>query len=179
MKNNLIKLACLIITSIISTAMISESTIDNLYVIDEYNEFELIYGDVWGSIYHAEVRQCDDSPTITGDGSIIDINNASKHRWIAISQEMLNCEYRQNLLNDSTSNLYKGAIKYGDTVWIKSPYPEINGWWIVHDTKNKRYQRSIDFLQTKGDYSLFKNNKEWSGKFDSIRIYKKNNFKLT
>jgi len=87
---------------------------------------------------------------------------------------MLDCEWRMNLLNDSTSALYKGRIEYGDTIWIASPYKEINGWWIVHDTKNKRYRNSIDFLQTKGDGSLYDNDPMWNGRFDSIRIYRIN-----
>ena len=133
---------------------------------------EPIYDDIWGTIYHAEVRQCDATPTITGDGSRINPYQASEHRWIAISQEMLDCEWRMGLLNDSTSALFKGKIEYGDTVWIASPYPEINGWWIVHDVKNKRYRNSIDFLQTKGDGSLYRNNPMWNGRFDDIKIYR-------
>jgi len=130
-----------------------------------------LYDNIWGTIYHAEARQCDATPTITGDGSRINPYKASEHRWVAISQEMLDCEYRMRLLNDSTSVLYKGKIEYGDTIWIASPYQTINGWWIVHDTKNKRYRNSIDFLQTKGDGNLYNNNPMWGGRFDSIQIY--------
>lgn len=153
---------------ILSTNMITRN---DIYVIKLDTSIEPIYDNIWGTIYHAEARQCDNTPTITGDGSRINPFKASEHRWIAISQEMLDCEYRMRLLNDSTSALYKGKIEYGDTVWIKSPYKPINGWWIVHDTKNKRYQNSIDFLQTKGDGNLYNNNKYWNGRFDSIKIY--------
>lgn len=135
-----------------------------------------LYHGVWGSIYHAEKRQCDDTPTITGDGSIINPRNASELRWLAISQEMLNCDFRQSLVGDTI--LYRGKIKYGDTVWIDSPYSEINGWWIVHDTKNKRYRGTIDFLQTKGDGTLYGNNSMWSGKFENIKIYSINDAEL-
>lgn len=137
-----------------------------------------IYDGIWGTIYHAERRQCDDTPTITGDGSRINPYRASEHRWIAISQEMLDCEYRMSLINDSTSPLFRGRIQYGDTVWIDSPYPSINGWWIVHDTKNKRYRGSIDFLQTKGDGSLYNDDRLWSGKFEDIKIYSLDDAKL-
>lgn len=133
-------------------------------------EIEPIYDNIWGTIYHAEVRQCDATPTITGDGSRINPYRASEHRWIAISQEMLDCEYRQSLSKDTT--LFRGRIEYGDTVWISSPNPAINGWWVVHDTKNKRYRNSIDFLQTKGDGDLYENNPYWNGRFDDIRIYR-------
>lgn len=144
---------------------------EKLIFVLEIPEITPIYDDIWGTIYHAEVRQCDATPTITGDGSRINPYKASEHRWIAISQEMLDCEFRMNLLNDSTSILFKGRIEYGDTVWIDSPYETINGWWVVHDTKNKRYRNSIDFLQTKGDGDLYDNNKYWNGRFDSIKIY--------
>lgn len=131
-----------------------------------------MYDNIWGTIYHAEVRQCDSTPTITGDGSKINPYKASEHRWIAISQEMLDCEWRVSMMKDSTSTLYKGMIEYGDSVWVASPYEAINGWWIVHDTKNKRYRNSIDFLQTKGDGDLYNNNKYWNGKFEDIMIYR-------
>jgi len=130
-----------------------------------------IYDDIWGTIYHAEVRQCDATPTITGDGSRINPYKASEHRWIAISQEMLDSKWRVELLNDSTSNLYKGRIQYGDTVWVSSYNPTIDGWWVVRDTKNKRYQNSIDFLQTKGDANLYNYDPMWCGRFNDIKIY--------
>lgn len=165
-------------TLLVLMLMMSPLTMSPTYVMLNTNEVSLpkeevepLYDNVWGAIYHAEEAQCDSTPTITGDGSKINPFKASEHRWIAISQEMLDCEYRIELLNDSTSPLYKGRIEYGDTVWIDSPNENINGWWIVHDTKNKRYRKSIDFLQTKGDESLYSNDSLWSGRFDSIQIY--------
>jgi len=164
------KTIILFILFTLSTDIISETERLNTNV----SKYILLYNNIWGSIYHAIERECDDSPTKTGDGSIINIQHASELRWIAISQDMLKCEYRQKLVNENTSNLFKGKIEYGDTVWIESPHTEINGWWIVHDTKNSRYTKSIDFLQTLGDKSLYSNNTHWSGKFENIRIYKKN-----
>ena len=142
------------------------------FKIDE--RYILISDNVWGSIYNPVIEQCNNDPTITGDGSKINIEKASELRWVAISQDMLYCIYRQKLINDSTDNRYKGKIKYGDTIWIDSPYNNINGIWIVHDTKNKRYSGSIDFLQTLNDGSLYDNNPLWSGKFENIKIYKYN-----
>jgi hypothetical protein len=151
-----------------STSMIGVNEGDNIVI--EFS-IEPLYDNIWGTIYHAEKRQCDDTPTITGDGSRINPHKASELRWIAISQEMLDCQWRVGLLNDSNSNLFKGRIQYGDTIWIESPYPEINGWWVVHDTKNQRYTNSIDFLQTKNDGSLYNNDPMWNGRFDDIKIY--------
>jgi len=135
----------------------------------------LLYDNVWGSIYHAEERQCDSTPTITGDGSIINPKLASNYRWIAISQDLINDMYRAELSKKYKydTNRFNGKIQYGDTIWIVSPHIEINGWWVVHDAKNKRYIKSIDFLQTKGDNSLFKDDSKWSGKFENIKIYSK------
>lgn len=146
--------------------------------------FELLYCNVWGTIYHATKRQCDNSPTITGDGSHINVKNASKYRWIAISQDMLKSVNRLKLLkNPLTSKIYKGKIVYGDTVWIKSGNPKINGWWVVHDAKSAKcdnsgnllYSKSIDFLQTEGDINLYNGNPLWSGKFCDIKIYRLKN----
>lgn len=174
-RNTTFKLTIFFIVMILSTGMVSY----NEPILNrEFPIANPLYSNIWGTIYHAEVRQCDASPTITGDGSRINPYNASEHRWIAISQEMLDCEYRVGLLNDSTSPLYKGKIEYGDTIWIDSPYPEINGWWIVHDTKNKRYRNTIDFLQTKNDKSLYNNNPKWSGRFNNIKIYSVSDAKL-
>ena len=173
-KNLIYKLISLFAIFQISTGMISEST--RKFNQNETPELNLVYDNIWGSIYHAVERQCDKTPTITGDGSKINVSSASDLRWIAISQEMLDDEYRLKLRlkKDSTCELFKGRIQYGDTIWIESPYPEINGWWVVHDAKNERYRNSIDFLQTVGDKSLFNDNPKWSGKFENIQIYKKN-----
>ena len=37
--------------------------------------------------------------------------------------------------------------------------------------ENEIFTRSIDFLQTTGDATLYNNNPLWSGRFDSIKIY--------
>jgi len=166
------KISTYIILLFILTTSYTDKYESSPYSTEYIPIIEPVYENVWGTIYNAEKRQCDDNPTITGDGSRIDVNNASAHRWIAISQEMLDCEYRKGLIKDSTSSLYKGKLQYGDTVWIQSSNDNINGWWVVHDTKNKRYVKSIDFLQTKGDGSLYNNDKNWNGKFMNIKIYK-------
>jgi hypothetical protein len=140
---------------------------------------ELIYEGIWGTIYHAETRQCDATPTITGSGYVIDPTIASDLRIVAISHEMLNDMWRRTLIDTTVDNRFNGKIAYGDTIWIESPkdslgryiYPNINGYWIVQDTKNKRYKNSIDFLQTKHDWNLFNNDSMWNGRFDDLKIY--------
>lgn len=176
-RNIFHKITLLILVFTFSTSMISQHDLIKFEIINIKNTnfepiiIEPLYNNIWGAIYNAEKEQCDDTPLVTGDGSKINQHNASEHRWIAISQNMLDCEYRQALLNDSTSTSFKGKIRYGDTIWINSPHIEINGIWIVHDTKNKRYNNSIDFLQTIGDSGLYNNDPLWNGKFDEIQIY--------
>lgn len=120
-------------------------------------QFETLYDTVSGTIYNPVIGQCDDSPLKTGDGSIIIPHKASSQRWIAISQHMLDHPKAKRILNDSTIDRFRGEIKYGDTIWIDAPNPNIVGWWIVHDSMNKRLKNCIDFLQTEGDHSLNKN----------------------
>jgi len=163
------KIALLTVVFFTSTGMIADNNHNT--EIKEMPVFkELLYDNVWGTIYHAEIAQCDSTPHITADGSQIDTTDASGHRWIAISQEMLNNTYRAGLVSEDNPR-FKGKIQYGDTIWIESPYAEINGWWVARDAKNAMYRNSIDFLQTKGDGSLYNNSSLWSGKFDSIKIY--------
>jgi hypothetical protein len=145
----------------------------------KFLESELLYDNVWGTIYNAEVNQCDSSPTVTGDGSKINPTNASDLRWIAISQDMLNLPQGLPSLKDTSINIFKGKISYGDTIWIESSHAAINGWWVVRDAKHPRVKNSIDFLQTKGDKSLYNYNNLWSGKFLNIKIFKLNYYKYS
>jgi len=140
------------------------------------SKLEPIYDNIWGSLYNPEYDQCDNTPTITADGSKINYSTASSLRWVAISQDLLDNQYRlKNFIKDSTKdNRFRGKIKFGDTIWVDSPNPNINGIWIVHDAMNKRYKNAIDFLQTTGDGKLYNNNKLWDGKFKNMIIYKIN-----
>jgi len=169
------KIVLLTVVFFVSTSMIADNNRNAMP--EEMPVFkELLYEDIWGTIYHAVEEQCDSTPTITADGSKINPYHASNHRWVAISQEMLNSAYRSTLVSDNNPR-FKGKIQYGDTIWIESPYETINGWWVVRDAKNLRYNNSIDFLQTVGDASLYNNDPYWSGKFDSIKIYQIKNYK--
>jgi hypothetical protein len=171
------RIVSLIAIFFVSTSMVNNSADCGSTNGDQYQT--LLYEDVWGSIYHAEVSQCDSTPHVTADGSRINPWKASKHRWIAISQDLIYDEYRMKLTKPGSSR-FRGKIQYGDTVWIDSPYPEINGWWVVCDAKNKRYTKSIDFLQTKDDKTLTKNYPLWPGEFTNIKIYhfRTNSYKI-
>lgn len=167
------RILLLLVIQFLSTSMVNDDKYDKFIYTQTFTSYELLYDDIWGTIYHALEAQCDDTPNITGDGSIINPDSASQHRWIAISQEMLKDSIRAKILNNDSIDRFKGKLKYGDTVWIESNNPNIIGWWIVHDTKNKRCYRNIDFLQTHGDGSLYFNNRLWNGKFMNLKIYRK------
>ena len=174
MRNFLHKMLILFIIMVLSTTItgfsggnipyIHNKGINGKNKLVNMPKLTLLYDNVWATVYNPENNQCDETPYLTGDGSKIDKKKINGLRWIAISQEMLNCAERQKLLTYSRTDLYKGKINYGDTIWISSKHPEINGWWVVHDTKNARIKNSIDFLQSKGSESLY-------GKWKNIKIY--------
>lgn len=167
------KILLLMVIFFTTTSMIAENHNTSSKEIEIVPiEKELLYENVWGTIYNADTTQCDSTPTITACGYRINPHRASQQRWIAISQEMLCNYYRANLVKNPKSQLFKGKIEYGDTVWVESPYKEINGWWVARDAKNAKLRNSIDFLQTVGDNTLYNNNPQWSGKFEDIKIYK-------
>jgi hypothetical protein len=165
------RIISLIIIYFTTTSMIGDK-VDNKYFIKKPQFKELLYENVWGSIYSATDSQCDSTPTITADGSKIDSIRASKLRWIAISQDLINDKCRAKKYPNS--NHFKGKIQFGDTIWIISPFKNINGWWVVHDVKNSKMNNSVDFLQTKGDGNLYNYSRQWSGKFKHIKIYRFN-----
>ncbi len=104
------------------------------------NESHKHYNIVTATCYRAEVGQCDDTPFITADNSVIDVNNIDKLRWIAISRD-LNEEY-----------------KMGDSVLVSGIDSIYDGVWIIHDRMNKRFKNKIDFLISKElKAGLFKN----------------------
>ena len=95
--------------------------------------------------YYCEESQCDNDPFTTADGSVIDpIKLKNKEiRWCALSRDLIWDEYKQGIHTEG----FRGLFEFGDTIVVKSnSSPQINGSWIVHDTMNKRYTNSIDFL---------------------------------
>ena len=86
---------------------------------------------VTATVYNPVSSQCDDTPLITADQSKIDLEklNSGELRWIAISREL------------------REFYGYGSTVKITClSDTTINGLYEVHDTMNKRYNRTIDIL---------------------------------
>ena len=117
--------------------------------------------------YNAEFNQCDSDPLTTADGSRIDLDKLAKGelRWCALSRDLIWNEYRQTIHKQG----FRGLFEFGDTIVVKSnSNPQINGKWVVHDTMNKRYKNSIDFLIHPD------NNKPKLGVCDDVKILKPN-----
>jgi hypothetical protein len=167
------KKTTMLIILILSTIFLTQTSMTNKSVSLDTNSFmTLVYNNIWGTIYNPTAKQCDGDPTKTADGSHINPRIASKLRWVAISQDLINDQYRAKLVNNPKDKRFKGYLAYGDTVWIESAQEELVGWWVVRDSKNKYLENSIDFLQTEGDKRLYKGDKQWPGKWRDISIYK-------
>jgi len=131
-----------------------------------YNDTSFIEIDR-ATTYYCNVNQCDNDPFTTADGSIIDpIKLKNKQiRWSALSRDLIWDEYRQGIHTEG----FRGLYKFGDTIMVISKTcPQINGRWTVHDTMNKRYTNSIDFLIDQI------NNKPKLGVCEDVKILKPN-----
>lgn len=90
---------------------------------------------VTATMYYPTRSQTDSDPDITADGSKININRASDHKWIAVSRNLL--------------KRWGGPFEYGDVVEIAGAGKK-NGTYEIHDTMNKRFKNRIDFLESIG-----------------------------
>lgn len=85
--------------------------------------------------YNPSKRQTDSRPLETADQSWIDLDSLQKQqiRWCAVSRDML--------------KKYGGVYEYGDTLdLVFQKNPQLDGKWIIHDTMNRRYKKTIDLL---------------------------------
>lgn len=79
------------------------------------------------TVYNPKRSQTDRTPDRTSIGAKIDTRNPLKHRWIAVSQDMLE------------------QFPYGSKVLITGT-GKYDGVWTVMDCMNKRYTQSADIL---------------------------------
>ncbi|WP_224743976.1 RlpA-like double-psi beta-barrel domain-containing protein [Pontibacter aquaedesilientis] len=105
---------------------------------------------VTATVYYPEKGQTDQNPLITADGSRINPKNPKKHRWIALSRDML--------------ARWGGDIQYGDTVWVRGISKKMDGMYIVRDTMNRRFRNRIDILVGRRDKIY--------GRWDDVEIAK-------
>jgi len=118
---------------------------------------------VTATVYEAVPSQTDDTPLYTADGSHIDPDRIPSLRWCAVSRNLL--------------KRWGGPYDYGDTIYVEIPEIDpiwgnnllykkygnmVNGYWVIHDTMNKRYKNYMDFLSIPSFI--------W-GKFNEVTIY--------
>jgi hypothetical protein len=208
MKKTIILISLFLILSFISDVFISNKKLDTLTVKKEIKlkkelfdtnclkqvslhfedvfvsnvTTEILYKNVMGTVYHAEKSQCDDTPLITADNSLIDTARVNDLRWVALSRDLIERKFTDKRGN---KHVWKGKIKLGDTIWIdydkeslwkhshpdynpkdlkrtarqdkkyehlKAKYEQIRGYWIVHDVMGIQYTRK----NRKGEYMLDK-----------------------
>lgn len=92
------------------------------------------YDSVWVtvSIYNPTVGQCDSTPLICADGSIID--PLHPQRWVGASRDIVD------------------IVGYGNTINLKIPQaPYFSGVWELHDTDNGKLKQHIDILISNPD----------------------------
>ena len=110
-----------------------QNRVDTLYIDTTDSQFKKsIY--VTATCYNPVKEQCNSSFWLTADMSIIDTIHPEKHRWIAVSRDLLS----------------KG-LSMGDTVDITGTWV-YDGKWVIHDKMNSRYRNRIDFLIKPGMY---------------------------
>ncbi len=98
------------------------------------------YHIVTATCYRAEIGQCDSTPLLTADCSLIDTTRVDELRWIAISRDL--------------NKIYK----MGEKVIVSGIGKGYDGIWTIHDRMNKRFKKKIDFLISKEKQgNLFKN----------------------
>jgi 3D (Asp-Asp-Asp) domain-containing protein len=104
---------------------------------------------VTASIYYPIVAQTDSTPLITADGSRINHKKPGKHRWVALSRNLL--------------RKWGGSIDYGDSLRVKGISQELDGIYVVRDTMKKRLKNRIDILVGQDDNIM--------GRWKNIQIY--------
>ncbi len=117
--------------------------------VQEYPDYPETYT-VTATVYYPEKGQTQGNPLITADGSRINPKAPKKHRWIALSRDML--------------SRWGGDIAYGDTVWVRGISAQLDGQYIVRDTMNGRFRNHIDILVGRHDRIY--------GKWENVEIAK-------
>lgn len=88
---------------------------------------------VTATCFNAVETQTDDTPLTTAFGFKIDVAHPFKHKYIAVSRDLLT------------------HFSAGDTVLVSGTFV-YDGIWIVADKMNKKYCNRIDFLVPLGSY---------------------------
>lgn len=131
------------------------SLIDEVTTVERVEE-QILYKKVKGTVYHAVEAQCDKTPLITADNSVIDTSKVNELRWVALSRDLINRKYTDK---HGKKHVWKGKIKLGDTIWVDYDKKEL--WKLTHENYNpkdttlvKRQDRKYEKLKAK--YELVK-----------------------
>lgn len=108
----------------------------------------LISATATATIYNAVPEQCNETPSITASGRVIDSSQVQDLRIVAMERTMMQ----------------RNGIHYGDTILVKGA-GHYDGEWVVEDTMHPRNagQDRIDFLVPE-DIKL--------GRWEGVKIYK-------
>lgn len=104
---------------------------------------------VTASIYFPVEAQTDSTPLITADGSHINHKKPRKHRWVALSRNLL--------------KKWGGKFNYGDSLQVKGISPQLDGIYVVRDTMKKRLRNRVDILVGSNDNIM--------GRWENVRLY--------
>ena len=113
-----------------------------------YTEANKIAFTVTVTTYNPTVKQCDDTPNQTADGTYIKPWKATDYRYVALSRDLL--------------SRWGGPFEYGDYVVIEGTEDgEWDGIYQVRDTMNAKWVKRVDILTTNSRF-----------KYIDVKMYK-------
>ena len=124
--------------------------IDNLRTeLKEFYKYGVVV-DV--TMYRPNIRETDNTPNITADGTRIRISKASDYKFVALSRNLL--------------KRWGGPFDYGDFILIKGTTKgHKDGVYNVRDTMNPKYVNYVDILES---------NNVKPYKYTDVHLYKMN-----
>ena len=139
---------CILVITYYFSGLIDEVHAENRILQERIWELEgsITEFEVTATMYTPTRSQTDDTPHITADGTRLDVHNAGKYRFVAVSRDLL--------------SRWGGPFEYGDYIVIEGT----DGWdgiYQVRDTMNPKWTNRVDILTTNSRF-----------KYDNITMYK-------